>query len=499
MKSIFKNKDYFGISILLATLGMYGWYFAAKIVIFQKAGYQSDLFTHIQASRGWLLGRTIMHENAYGYHHKIHNYFFNLLMGPVVLPLGAYGLFIIELLFFLAAFFYTFPIIYKAATTFYHKLSVGLFYIVFFCGPYLFWLHENPFYGFHPEIFYVPLGFIFSISLYKKQNWVSILAAILMVAVKEDGAVIVACIQLLYYGLVWQAGLINRQQWLKKSIIWGTIWVLVFVAGVYFLRYKNDFGYDRLTEAFERYSVQTTAAKWDYFVPIIKTFGVFLLPLCIFLVFIKQINYKVWLFWLGLMVPITIVNFISGFVYFPNKYYSINWVPRFDLIFALFLSMGGLSLLLFAKPWFRPGFINLVVVAGVSVGLFYMQKQILLAERKYSYDYNTCEKFAEGYPHIYYPHWGQVRKLAGVLPYDYPVSPPEQLFCYFHKHDYVWTKDMYIAWKRPRMVICDETNRQEYFNAGPGLFQNADSLVTEKITYYFEKEDRHYLVKVGIK
>lgn len=498
MIDIFKRKDFLGISTALVTLGIYTWYFLAKINIFQRTGYESDLFTHIQASRGWLQGRTIMHENAYGYHHKIHNYFFNLLMGPIVLPLGAYGLFFIEFLLFVIAFAYTFPVLYKHKDTRSYKLSVVVFYIAFFCGPYLFWIFEDTFYGFHPEILYVPFGFMLAIALYKKQHWVAAVSAIMMVAIKEDGAAIVACIHLLYLGLKWQAGEINVKQWLRKSLVWGGFWILIFAAGVFYLKYKNDFGYDRLSEAFERFGQQTTEAKQKYFISILKTFGVLLLPFAGFLIFIKQFNYKAWLLWLGLMIPFTVVNFVSGFVYFPSVYYSINWVPRFALTSALFLAMGGLSLLWFSRPWFRPAFVT--VLASVVAGIFFfvIQDKLLQSERKYSYRHFTREIFDEGYPHEYYPHWGQVKKLASVLPYDYPVSPPEKLFCYFHKHDFIWTKNVYNAWTRPRMVICDETNREDYFRAGEHLLQNPDSVVTEKITYYFEKEDRHYLEEAGV-
>ncbi|KAB2917238.1 MAG: hypothetical protein F9K23_05645 [Bacteroidetes bacterium] len=496
MIDIFKRRDFFGIAVFAAALGILIWYFAAKLGIFTKLGYQSDLYTHIQICRGWLQGRPLMHENCYGYHGKLHNYFFDLAMGPFVLKWGATGIFIVQFLLYVWALWYTFPVLYKKSDEFNHKLLVAVFYIAVFCGPVSFWLYDDPDYGFHTEMLYVPLGFIFTLSLYKKQHWVSAVAALLMVSVKEDGAVLVACLHLFYLALQFTAKNITTKRWLLQSLLWGGVYVVVFVAGIIYLKYQNDFGYDRLSESFERIGLQTAQAKRNYFLPIFKSFGLLLLPFAAVLLFMRVTNYKVWLWWLAFMLPVVAVNLVSGFVYFPAKYFSLVWVPRFSLTFAQFLSMGSLCLLLFSRAWFRPAFVCFVAAFSVAFVLFNRQEKLLQSERGYSFNYAAIKVFKEKHPHTYYLHWDSVRKVAAVLPYDYPVSPPYKLFGYFHKHDVIWTNKIFVAWQKPRMIICDEGNIE---NVIPDqLLQHPDSVVTPNMRYYFEAEDRHYLIEAGV-
>lgn len=497
MITLFRNRDYFGLAVFFASLGMLIWYFAAKLTIFEKLGYQSDLYTHLEICRGWLQGRPIMHENCYGYHSQFHNYFFDLLMGFIVKPFGVYGLFSIQFGLYVIALLYTFPVLYKHKETLNHKLLVGAFYIIIYCGPFGFWLYDNYHYGFHTEMLYIPMGFVFAVSLFKKQHWVSILFALFMVSVKEDGAVLVACIHLLYIALQWVSGAITQKRWLVQSLLWGSVWVAVFAIGMLYLKTQTEPGKDRLTEAFTQFAKFSTQEKIDYFLPIFKSFGLLLLPFGVILLLMKQINYKAWLWWLAFLVPITAVNIVSGFVYFPSQYFSLTWIPRFSLTMSLFLAMGSFSLLWFSKPWFRPKFIIIVSIVGISFWLFSWQKDLLQSEKNYSYHFTTQKIFGEQHPYEYYPHWKKMGDIAEVLPVMYPVSPPHAMFGAFHMQDVIWTERIYNAWVPPRMIICDETN---IANVVPkDLLQNPDSVITDKLWIYFEKEDRHYIYKAGIK
>lgn len=417
-------------------------------------------------------------------------------MGPAAKQWGVYGIFGTQFFLYVVALLYTFPVLYKHKETFNHKLLVAVFYIVIFCGPFAYWLYDNPHYGFHTEMMYIPLGFVFAVSLYKKQHWVSVLFALLMVSVKEDGAVMVASIHLLFIALQWTAGKITLKRWLLQSLLWGGVWVAVFVAGMIYLKAQTQEGQDRLTEAFQHFSEFSSDEKLDYFLPIIKSFGLMLLPFGVVLLLMKQINYKAWLWWLAFLVPITVVNFISGFVYFPAQSFSLTWVPRFSLTLSLFLAMGSFSLLMFSRPWFRPPFVSLIAAFGIAFWLFSWQKDLLKSEKGYSYQYTTEQIFKEAHPYTYYPHWKDMGKIAGVLPDMYPVSPPHALFGAFHMQDIIWTERIYYAWTPPRMIICDETN---IANVVPkDLLQNPDSVVTDKLHIYFEKEDRHYIDEAGI-
>lgn len=496
MIELFKKRDFFGLAIFFAVLGIFTWYFIAKLALFDKLFYQSDLYTHLEIARGWLQGRPLMHENCYGYHNKLHNYFFDLLMGPFAKQWGVYGIFGVQLALHIWALAYTLPTLLKGSNSFNHKLVVAVLYITVFSGPYAFWLYDDPHYGFHTEMLYVPLGFMFAVSLYKKQHWVSIVTALLMLSVKEDGAVIVACIHLLYLAMQFIAKKITPKRWLLQSLLWGGVWVAFFGASIYYLRVQNNFGYDRLAESFERIGLQSNNDIRAYFSSVFSSFGILLVPFAVILLFIRQLNYKVWLAWLVFSVPIVTVNLISGFPYFPSPSFSLSWVPRFSLTFSFFLALCAFSLMYFPRAWFRPAFVCLVTAVCVGYWVFVLQSDLLEEATEYKYDEASQKIFSADHPEVYNPHWKDIHKVADVLPEMYPIAPPYATFGYFHKQDIIWTNVIFNAHVWPRMIICDESN---IANVIPDqLLQNPDSVVTDKLKYYFEKEDRHYLQQAGI-
>jgi hypothetical protein len=496
MITIFRQKDYLGITVFIAALLILVWFFIAKILLFYKLNYQSDLFSHIQTSRSWLEGRPIMFENNYGMHSKYHNYFFNLLMGPIVMLLGGYGIFLVQFLLYVLALFYSFQVLYKPAESFAQKLNVAVFYLAIFCGPYAFWLYDDPWFGFHTEMLYMPLGLLFAIALQKSNRWLAILLGVLIILVKEDGPVIAACIHILYFVSQWQAGKINQKQWLKKCLLWGGVYVLVFLAGMFYLKYKNDAGQDRLSKAFARIAEDTEAERDVYFTTLFKSFALLLLPLGTILVFLKTRKRALWLWWVLLMLPLVAVNLISGFVYFPLGFLSITWVPRFSLIFTLFLVLCAFILMQFPQHWFRPKFISLVCAVVFSIGLWTWQNKLLQSQKEYSFTENSIKIFTKPHPRDSLPYVRDIEKIAAILPKDYPVAPPYWMLAVFHKHDYLWITSAYNAWQKPRLVICDASR---FVEAEPTKWiQHPDSIITKDVSYYFEKEERHYLIEAGI-
>lgn len=491
MIELFKKRDQFGIAVFLIALLLLIWFFAAKITLFNKLAYQSDLFSHIQISRSWLEGRPLMFENNYGYHATYHNYFFNLLLGPLVYWWGAYGIFISQFLMYAIALWYSFPIIYKRVQS--SRYLVAFFYLVLFFSPYGFWLYDDTWFGFHIEMLYIPLGLIFSLSLLERQKWVSVLAGILIISVKEDGVVLLACLHLLY--LVWQnlQQHITKKQWLKKSIIWGIVYLVVFALGIFYLKYKNNFDNTRLDLAFAKFDEMKSDVQVSYFKEIFINFGLLLLPLLAAFIYLK-IKSKFLLWWLLLLVPITVVNTISGLYYLPYFKLSITWVPRFALTYALFLAT---IVCLFYQPatgWLRKKNVTTPLVIGIILiaGQWFVLKKAI----DYSFTSNAVNIFAKPHPEKEKPHLIKLRKLASVLPKGYPIAPPYPLFGYFHQQDYMWISSAYRAWQPPRIVITDETL---WAGVNPtDKLQQPDSVITEKMNFYFEKEDRHYLIKADI-
>lgn len=496
MRELFKQRDYFGLAIFLIATGLLLFFFIVKILHFCKLDYQSDLFSHIQTSRSWLQGRPIMFENNYGDHAIYHNYFFNLLMGPFALWWGAYGIFISQFALYLWAIWISFPIIYSPTATTAKNLIYFTFYIGIFFGPYAFWLYDDPWFGFHTEMLYIPLSIIFISSLLKKHTFFSILSALFILLVKEDGAVLLACLHLLFFTYKWQTGSIIRAEWLKNSILWGVVWVAVFITGVFYLKYKNHFEATRLDKAIDRMHELGPGVYVEYFIGVLKSFALLLLPLIGFIIFIRPAKWKIALWALLLLVPIVAVNIISGLYYLPHKDFSITWVPRFSLVFGFYL---GLVLLQFSSgytPWTKQKPVAATISVIALIVIFGGQVFLLKKEKNYPFYKNAVEILSAPHPEKAKPYISELKNIAKVLPHDYPVAPPYWTFALFHKHDFLWISSAYNAWQQPRMVITDETKWPEV-NPTERL-QQPDSVIKETVSYYFEKQDRHYLVEAGI-
>ncbi|HYG14459.1 MAG TPA: hypothetical protein VEC12_01820, partial [Bacteroidia bacterium] len=363
MITLIKNRDYKGLALLFFCLLGLVWFFFVKLDLFNKLFYQSDLFSHIQISRTWLEGRPVMHENNYGYHGRLHNYFFDLLMGPAVKAWGGFGIFIIQLLLYIWALLYTFPYIYSHSK---NKFNAGLFYFIIFLGPYAFWLYDDPWFGFHTEMLYIPLGFIFFISLVRQQAVISVICGLLMVLVKEDGAVVAACLHLFHLSARNSSNAISTRKWLGKSLFWGVFWLVVFIAGIILLKYKNNFGPDRIGKAFKQVQQDASLSLLQYLLSIFKSFGLLLLPLAVFIMYLKPLR-KVLLWWLLFLVPVIIVSLVSGFVYFPQLDFSLTWVPRFSMVFTLFLALSAWILISGRNGWFSNP--KMAIAGGVTVGI----------------------------------------------------------------------------------------------------------------------------------
>jgi hypothetical protein len=228
---------------------------------------------------------------------------------------------------------------------------------------------------------------------------------------------------------------------------------------------------------------------------VFKSFGLLLLPWGAFIIYLKPAGKVVW-WWILFLLPVIAVSLVSGFVYFPQIDFSLTWVPRFSMVFAFFIALASYILMTGNTGWV----INqkVFVWLGLTVGgaIFISQGYFLSEEKKYKYADFAGSPFTKQHPVETEPYLEEIRKVAEVLPLNYPIAPPYRLFRYFHKHDYIWISAAYNAWQRPRMVICDET-------LWPGVnpiekLTRPDSVFTSHYRYYFEAEDRAYLTRAGI-
>jgi hypothetical protein len=164
-----------------------------KALLFRNLEYLgSDLFSFLEMSWSWYYAGLWLHDNFYGHHYALHS--FNLLpfFSVLTIPFGAYGFVVgLTLLNALAA--------WRVATLSPLDLAGRLAVLAGLVSPVAYFAFDNPYWGFHPELCYPPLAVLFAAELAAGGRRRAVLAALPLVLVKEDGAVVVAAILVAHF------------------------------------------------------------------------------------------------------------------------------------------------------------------------------------------------------------------------------------------------------------------------------------------------------------
>lgn len=152
----------------------------------------SDLFSFLEMSWSWYYAGLWLHDNIYGYHYALHN--FNLVpaFSVLTIPFGAYG-FVLGLVLLNAL------AVWRVASIGVLDLSGRLAVLAGLLSPTAYFAFDNPYWGFHPELCYPPLAVLLATELANGGRWRAIVAAVPVVLVKEDGAVLCASVLLAHF------------------------------------------------------------------------------------------------------------------------------------------------------------------------------------------------------------------------------------------------------------------------------------------------------------
>jgi len=236
-----------------AAVAVVALFYAAKVGLFKGLHYTFDLFSFVQMSRGWLRGHALLHENGYGNHGQVHNYYTILVFGPLSQLWGAYGLFLGHMLLLLGAavaLIRAAPVGSPAAAA-----DIGSVFAMLL-GPVSFWLLDDFTYGWHVELLYLPLGILFAIAREHRSPWALLWGAAIVLS-KEDGAVLLfslLALESLRPLIAGEPGIARR-----LSRVTG-LCLGLFALGMLFLRWKNYpvphmWGQERVRSAFENLSL----------------------------------------------------------------------------------------------------------------------------------------------------------------------------------------------------------------------------------------------------
>jgi uncharacterized membrane protein len=156
--------------------------------------YHTDFFGFLEMSRSLFQSGELLRDNVYGHHAAIHNYYLMLAFSPLTLAFGAYGLVLGLVLLHLAA-------VLRVAFAPSLDLTGRVALLGACLGPIAYAVFDNPVFGFHPELCYPPLCVLLALDLREGRSRRAVVVAALAMLVKEDGAVLCACVLVAWFAL----------------------------------------------------------------------------------------------------------------------------------------------------------------------------------------------------------------------------------------------------------------------------------------------------------
>lgn len=219
-------------SVALAALGLLLVLYAAlcKAFLFHGLEYtHTDFFSFIEMSRSLYESGELLRDNVYGHHAAIHNYYLLVPFSPLILAFGAYGLTVSLVLLHGAA-------VLRVAFARSLDLPGRVAVLGGTLSPIAYAVFDDPGFGFHTELWYPPLCVLLAFDLREGRKHRAILVAALMLLVKEDGAVVCACVLVGHYSLrLWELRASPRAAW--RPVATAAAWslaatVVAFAAGM---------------------------------------------------------------------------------------------------------------------------------------------------------------------------------------------------------------------------------------------------------------------------
>ncbi len=455
--------------LLLAWLG-------AKISLFHGLSYTSDLFHLVQSAYSYLLGRPLLFNNDFGSGGAAHNYFLLPLLGPFAYGGGAHAFFIITAALFALAGYCGLKTISQDSEGSFAWGRQAIF-LGLLCGPVAFWIWDDPIYGWHPEIFYIPLSCLFALDLrhHLKRAW---LWGILMALNKEDGAAMACSVQLLVLACASDGRMLPVSQRLGNIAKTICLWLVVFGAGIFILQVWSDSGNARLTASLQQLFIGDKNGQL-YTLLLSQLEGVGMLWLAGAIYLFREHPSR-WLTLILCSLPLLMVNLVSCLAYVDDlqsmQAHGLLWPARCALLWALLVC--SVPVYTGIRQDKAPSRGKLLWLVGASICSLVLQYQFLLSWRGYS----AFDRYraALGTPRSALPINSLARDerrflhcLAKKLDRRVPLAVHPMLFMYFHQHDFVGVGRHSNAWLPYQVVICEQKGRLQFGNGCAELLDAA--------------------------
>ena len=441
-------------------VAVFAYWWVVKHHLFQGLEYTSDLFSFLQASNSWMYGRPLLFENQYGVLTETHNYYAILAFGPLTKLFGAYGLFAgFLLLLFLST---------RSSLLFLDRGLSGWTHtrIVFgslLLGPVGFWFWDHPIYGFHPELLFLPLGILYTLSTAdgSRRRW---LWLALICLTREEGPLFAWSIHVLVCLLGRERPDAAEGAYSKKLLVKliriSLGYLVLFGAEMGLILANRGLGSARLGQAtLDLRSMLHLGVLGQYLLIHLLLCAVLVAPVVI--VALPQGRSRATIFALGTaLAPVLVVQGIAGVIYL-DAMHGMTWPPRFVLIWTV----GLAAILVKAVSPETPPMANVKgwgIVAAVSCLVCY-QVFALWAVRGYPAWERMATVSTEGLllDRLTGEEISFLDCLAAELPQQTHIASSGEVFGKFHRHPIVWPNRTESAWRPPEIVLCDQGARLE--------------------------------------
>ncbi|HUF18198.1 MAG TPA: DUF2079 domain-containing protein [Thermoanaerobaculia bacterium] len=438
------------LSILILTL-----FFLFKLVAFDRLQYFGDIFGFVQVAQGFADGYPLLHDNDFGDHKPSHNFYLVLSFFPLVRFLGAYGLFVVQLIFYLAALVAFYTLVRRKG----NNLLPWCAWLIFFLGPVSFWLWDDAPYGWHAQILFPPLCLALAAGFLGDRR-IALLAGILLILLHEQGAIL--CWAIHFTWIVVRAGAEqSRSPWKRLALVTAG-WLSVFICGLLLQSLFHDGDQSRLSTSIARLELITRPPVRAEFIASIVDCLLLLLSGLVLLLAIgnRRAMAAAFLSILVLFVPATIAAMPYSLWWPELRNHAFAWPPRFVAMWSYLAACTLIAIWYGAlQSRLRSSRTLALVLVVVSLSL---QFGILEWRRGYSM-FERVGNVMKGVPtRVTQQERDFLECLAGSIPPRSEVMTPPWLFSIFHHH-YMWRGE-HIPPVKPiaDLIVVDLLNRSSY-------------------------------------
>lgn len=423
----------------------------AKALLVRNLEYGGrDMYSFLEMTWSWLYAG-LLHDNVYGFHGAIHNFYLLPVFAPLTVPLGAYGLVAVLVLAHGAA-------VVRIAGCRALDPPARLAVLAGSLGPFAWYVLDNPQWGFHPEVLYPPLALLLALDLLGGWTWRAVALAGVIVLVKEDGALVCGAVVLAHTVWRWGVARTSREEarrGLRSGLLALVILGVVFLAGMALLSFfshqyaeSQTIASDRVARAV-RATVRTLGGQGRVRLErLLDALGVYLAMSVLMLLPLGRRLPRGFLLFGSAAIPLLPVVVVSSAVY---RFNMMLWAPRIAT-----LQVGVVAALVFASftpPGRRPARLGVVALlalmswAGQGGVLHRMQyplgSRIGVVGAAFGPPRSLLEPEEDRY----------LRCVASRLPWALPVSAVGNAHPLFHRQSIVFETPEAHPWHPARLRV----------------------------------------------